>query len=118
MERENEEGLAEIEYVARERGDGLMTVRRKDRLLAAAGKNDPQQVGTFSDPVICDQLKALSLTYFDDEGQERERWDSETATFGYATPAAIRIKIEMAGEKGSQPMETVVTLPARREKID
>jgi len=118
MKHENEEGLAEIEYVTQENGDGLLTVRRKDRLLAAIGNDSRQRSGLLPDPVICDQLKAVFLTYFDDEGRERQSWDSESATFGYATPSAIRIKFALAGQKSSQPMETVVTLPVRREKID
>ncbi len=117
MAQEKEQGLAEIEYVAQENGDGLMTIRRKDRLLAAADSGS-RPASPLSAPVICDQLKDATFSYLDQEGEARERWDSEAATFGYATPAAVRIKLVFAGYNGLQPMETMVTLPARREKID
>jgi prepilin-type N-terminal cleavage/methylation domain-containing protein len=118
LERESAPGLAEIVYHATQGGDGLVTITRGDRLLAAAALDGPGRSASSPEAVICEGVETVALSFFDADGQERERWDSESASFGYATPSAVRIRIVPAERSAGRTVETVVTLPARREKID
>ena len=68
------------------------------------------------DPVLCKDVRSLTVKYYDEDGTEYDLWDSDAESFGYATPRSIGIKLELAS--ASQPLlfETRVTLPVFREK--
>ena len=81
-----QEGIAEIVYYVSEDKDNGYVLRRSDRLYAY-----PPPEEQADDPVLCDQLKSLVITYYDKEGTAYESWDSESGDTAYAIPKAINI---------------------------
>jgi len=71
-----------------------------------------------SDPALCKYVKSLSFKFYDKDGIEFDVWDSDSDEFGYATPKAIAIKLELANKTASHTFETMVSLPVSREKTD
>ncbi len=104
-------GIAEIVYYVQTEDDGRFLLKRADNLHPY-----PLFEEKAGDPVLCNDLKSLTVKYYDEEGTEYDLWDSDAEEFGYSTPRTIRIKLELASE--SQPLlfETMVTLPVFREK--
>jgi general secretion pathway protein J len=108
------ESVAEIVYyVTNDENEGY-SLRRSDRLYPY---DPPDEEGR--DPVLCENLKSLVITYFDTEGTVHDTWDSESKDTDYATPRAINIVLEV-GEEGSPSMvfETMVMLPVMREAME
>ena len=107
----NWEGVAEIVYyVEQDQGDRFV-LRRTDRLEPF--EEDREEI---SDPILCDRLIGLTFTYYDAEGNDYENWDSESEDFGYATPAAIEIKLILGTEGNSDTFTTMVRLPQYRSE--
>ncbi len=104
-------GIAEIVYYVQIEGDDRYLLKRADNLHPY-----PSFEEKAGDPVLCKDLKSLTVKYYDENGTEYDLWDSDAEAFGYSTPRAIRIKLELAS--ASQPLlfETMVTLPVFREK--
>lgn len=104
-------GIAEIVYYVQIEGDDRYLLKRADNLHPY-----PSFEEKAGDPVLCKDLKSLTVKYYDENGTEYDLWDSDAEAFGYSTPRAIRIKLELASV--SQPLlfETMVTLPVFREK--
>ena len=113
LDRQPRDGVAEITYYVTEGRDGNRVLRRSDRLDFI----DPP--GELSgDPILCDKVKSLTFTYIDAEGTERETWDSDSADVDYATPRAIRIKLEIGTEENSHTFETTVLPFLFREALE
>jgi len=103
FENDLKEGVAEIVYYVQEAEDDRYVLRRADHLYPYGEfEEDP------ADPALCDNVKSVAFTFYDSEGTEFERWDSEDNEFEYATPAAIRIRLEIGDESSSIPFETMV----------
>jgi len=104
-------GIAEIVYYVQTENDGRYLLKRADNLHPY-----PLFEEKAGDPVLCKDVKSLTVKYYDENGTEYDLWDSDAEEFEYSTPRAIRIKLELASE--SQPLlfETMVTLPVFREK--
>ncbi len=111
FERTSREGIAEIVYYVTETQESGYVLRRADSLPPFEDFEEKT-----SDPVLCEHIKSLAFTYFDDEGTLHDDWDSESSEFKYATPKAIGIKLEIGDESGAFSFETVVTLPVYREE--
>ena len=77
----------------------------------------PEQANK-NDPVLCEKIKTLAFTYYDEEGADYEIWDSESPDFKYATPRAIRITLEIGDEEEFQIYHTKITLPVYRGKME
>lgn len=107
------ESVAEIVYYVSEDGERGYELRRSDRLYPY----EPPQEGA-DDPVLCEKVKSLVFTYYNDEGESYDTWDSESEDVAYATPKSIQIQLEV-GEEGEASMvfETMVMLPVAREAI-
>jgi general secretion pathway protein J len=60
----------------------------------------------------------LSFKFYDKDGIEFDVWDSDSDEFGYATPKAIGIKLELANRAASQTFETMVSLPISRDPTE
>ena len=113
LDRQPRTGVAEIIYYVNESRDGKRVLRRSDRL----DFTDPP--GDLSgDPILCDNVKSLTFTYIDAEGSERETWDSDSPDVDYATPQAIRIKLEIGSEENFHTFETTVRLFINREPLE
>ena len=106
-----ENRIAEIVYYVQALEDGTYVLKRADSLYPY-----PPFEEKASDPILCEDVKTLQLKYYNQEGTEFELWDSDAADFGYATPRAIRIKLEIGKDSESRWFETMVTLPVYREK--
>jgi general secretion pathway protein J len=112
LENTIRDGIAEIIYYIQAREDGQRVLKRSDNLFPY-----PEFEQKGSDPTLCDHVKSLAFKYYDEEGTEYENWDSESDEFGYATPTAIAIRLEIE-EKGSvYEFGTLVKLPLHRQKI-
>ena len=70
-------------------------LRRSDRLYPY---EPPEEQA--DDPVLCEKLKSLVFTYYDNEGEAHDTWDSESEDVAYATPKSINILLEVGDEGG------------------
>jgi len=111
--KSNRDGIAEIVYYVQAQNDGQMVLRRADHLYPY-----PEFEERAGDPVLCNNLKSLVFKYLDADGSELDEWNSDSDEYGYATPAAIRIALEIGDETTSYDFETTVRLAAWREKIE
>ncbi|MFZ5570401.1 MAG: type II secretion system protein GspJ [Thermodesulfobacteriota bacterium] len=104
------EGIGEITYYV-DRMDGVNVLRRSDCQILEASPELPR-----NDPILCRDVKSLRFLFYDEDGEEHETWDSDADETGYATPAAIRLILEMESGGTVHPFETMVALPVRRLK--
>ena len=86
-------------------------MKRADRVLV-----DKPFEASEKDPAVCESVESISFSFFDREGNEFDRWDSDSEEFGRATPAAVEVRIRIAGESGPFDLGTRVTIPVFREK--
>ena len=108
-----QEGIAEIIYYVRSTRDGKYTLRRSDKLILYGPAEEKE-----TDPILCENLKALTFRYYGTEGEENDTWDSESEDLGYSTPRAIGIKLAIGNNERTQVFETLVKLPQYREKTE
>jgi general secretion pathway protein J len=106
-------GVAEIVYYVQDKDDGQPVLRRGDHLYPY-----PPFEEDSGDPVLSEHVKSLAFKYYDSEGSEFETWDSDSDEYGYATPAAIGIQLEIGDESVSYNFETTVRFTVNREKIE
>jgi general secretion pathway protein J len=108
------ESVAEIVYYVSEDEENGHMLRRSDRLYPYTPPEE--QAG---DPVLCERLKSLVFTYYDNKGTAYDTWDSESEDVSYATPKAINVLLEVGEEdSASLVFETMVMLPAVREAME
>lgn len=105
------ESIAEIIYYVQAADDGHFLLKRSDNLYLFQISEEKA-----SDPVLCENIKTLTFKYYDHEGTEFDLWNSDDEEFGYATPSAIGIKLELGNGSDSKLFETMVTLPVCRKK--
>ncbi len=113
LEKSRRGGIAEIVYYVQAKNDGQVVLKRADHLYPY-----PDFEESGGDPVLCTNLKSLAFKYYDADGAEFDEWDSESDEYQYATPAAIRIQLEVGDETRSYAFETTVHPATRREKIE
>ena len=89
-EQEQPSGTAEIAYYVQEddEGEGFV-LYRTDR---PAFQEKPEE-GTGG-LVLCDSLVSVDFTYYDDEGEEHDNWDSTSEEFKDKIPKMVSIKLE------------------------
>lgn len=104
-------GIAEIVYYVQTGRDGVAVLRRADHLYPY-----PRFEEKGTDPVLCENVKSLAFTYVAQDGREEERWDSESANFGYATPAMVIVRLEAGTGDDTAVFQTAVRLPLVRGK--
>jgi general secretion pathway protein J len=112
LEKSKRDGIAEIYYYVQKKDNGDSFLRRSDKLYPYESFKESSR-----DPILCEYVKSLAFYYFDREGAEYDRWDSDSDDFKYATPRAIGIKLELENAKQSLMVETIVTLPTYRKNI-
>jgi general secretion pathway protein J len=106
-------GIAEIIYSVRSTRDGDNTLRRSDELILYGPAEEKE-----TDPILCENLKALTFRYYGTDGEEHDIWDSESEDLGYSTPRAIGIKLAIGNDEKIQEFETLVKLPLFRKIIE
>lgn len=103
-------GPAEIIYYVAATDENTFILKRSDNLYPL------QTLGVkSSDPVLCQGVKTLQFKFYDQKETEYEIWDSESEAYGYATPKAVHIRLELDTGSESLLFETMVTLPVCRE---
>lgn len=107
---ENHEGIAEIVYYVQETADNTYVLRRSDKLYPYPESFEPKE----SDPILCEQVRAFKLTYYDKKGREREEWDSDSDDCEYSTPKAIAVHLTIGSESDSYDFSTEIDLPVHR----
>jgi general secretion pathway protein J len=105
-------GIAEIVYYVQAKNDGRLVLKRADHLYPF-----PPFEENNGDPVLCQDVKSLAFKYYNDEGEVSEDWDSDSDQYGYATPTAVGIQLEIGTESRSYTFETTVRLAVYRKKI-
>ena len=113
LEKSPRKGIAEIIYYVQAGNDGDLVLRRADNLYPY-----PAFEERSSDPILCKHVKSLAFKFYNQEGTESDAWDSDSEEFGYATPKAIGVKLELANKAASHTFETMVSLPVWREKAE
>jgi general secretion pathway protein J len=113
FENRLETGVAEIVYYFQTANDGYLELRRADNVYPY-----PEFEKKGSDPVLCRYVKSLSFKFFDADGVEFDAWDSDSDEYGYATPTAIAVKLELAKNAETHTFETMVSLPLIRERAE
>lgn len=111
FEKSTRHGIAEIVYYIAAKADGQLVLKRSDRLYPY-----PPFEERGSDPVLCENVKSLAVKYYDSEGAESGSWDSDSQEYGYATPIAIEIQLELGDESQSYVFATRIQLPVKRDK--
>jgi len=106
-----QEGIAEIIYYVQRSSDNHFILRRSDQLYPYKPFSE-----SGTDPILCEFVRGLSFTYFDQEGNDYDRWDSDSEDLGHATPRAVGIVLEVGGSGRPIALETRVLLPVYRKK--
>ena len=68
--------------------------------------------------MLCENIRSLKFTYYDQEGTEYDFWDSEDEEYEFSTPVAIGIELETGRDKVSFNFKTSVTMPVFRTKME
>jgi general secretion pathway protein J len=113
FEKSSREGVVEIIYYLQAANNGYLELRRADNPYPYP---DFEKKG--SDPVLCKYVKSLSFKFFDKDGLEFDVWDSDSDEFGYATPVAIAVKLELLNKAETHTFETMVSLPLIRQRAE
>lgn len=116
-----EEGIAEIIYYVSLTREGEAVLRRADTLFPYERFTDNRLEERASDPILCERLKSLRFSYFDEEGTEYEYWNSESDEFDYAAPRAVKITLEIGDPEtdlASLFFETMVPFHTFRDKLE
>lgn len=111
VNRDNRKGIAEVVYYTDEIEEYGTVLRRADRVIF-----DEELVRRKTHPVILRKIKSMAVTYYDEEGREHDEWDSEDRDAGYATPSALKIRVEIVDDEKVLPFETRIVLRPFREK--
>jgi general secretion pathway protein J len=112
LQQRQRDGVAEIIYYVTTERDGTRVLRRSDRL----DFSEPRDT-LSGDPILCENVKALTFTYIDAENEEKETWDSDSDDVGYATPRAVRIRLEIGPDENFHTFETTILFPQYRQAL-
>ena len=113
FEKSFRDGIVEIVYYVQANKDGHLELKRADNPYPF-----PEFEKKGSDPILCKYVKSLSFKFFDKDEIEFDTWDSDSDEFGYATPTAIAIKLELAHKAETHTFETMVSLPLVRQRAE
>ena len=108
--KEWRQGIAEITYYVEQQPDATLTLKRSDRLDFTEPLGQER-----NDPILCENVRGLKFTYLDANGDERERWDSDSEGYDYATPRAIRILLAVGSGEQTHEFEVLIALPLYRD---
>lgn len=111
LNQDGRDGIAEIIYYVMENRSGSLSLHRVDNLYPY-----PEFEPNPNDPVVCENLIAFELKYFDHNGDEYDEWDSESDSTEYNTPNAISIKLTLGSQEIPMVFSTRVAIPTFRYK--
>lgn len=105
---------ARIAYYLDTSADGPpYPLRRTDQRLPA----EPL-APSAADPILCQGVRHLAFRFIDGDGEAHETWNSDDVNFGYGTPRAVIIHLEIGGRENGLAVETAVELPVSRKARD
>jgi len=105
------QGLAQIWYYLQRNDRDTYHLRRSDHLYPF-----PEFEERATDPIVCDHIQSLTMTFIDGEGSPLEAWNSESGDLDFATPRAVHIKLEMGNpDDAPRTYESRIYLPVYRE---
>lgn len=107
---EDRTGIAEIVYYVQDTGNDTYVLRRSDKLYPYPETFEPKD----TDPILCEQVRAFKLTYYDKEGREQEEWNSDGDAFEYSTPKSIAVHLTLGSESDAYDFDTEIELPVQR----
>jgi len=109
-------GMGIIRYAVRpdKNDDQSLVLLRADRLYRPGQDSGKDEAAYF---VLCDQLRAVRFRYFDDQGEEHEKWTTKTddPEVVRRLPAAVSCTLEFWLDREAETtltMEARVVLPA------
>jgi general secretion pathway protein J len=104
------EGVAEIVYYVQSvQGLGFV-LRRSDKLYPYPEKFEP----SATDPILCENIRAFELLFFDEKEHENKKWNSESDDYSYGTPRGVRVKLIIGSETQTLTLTTELALPTYR----
>ncbi len=114
INKKSEDKITNITYYVDDDPDGGFLLKRRD---APDGKKEFLE--KKPDPVLCKNIKSIKFTFFDNKGDTSDFWDSDSEGFGYSTPSAVGIKLELQSRLSTvYSFETTVELKSIRHKKD
>ena len=113
MEKDRRDGIAEITYYVQKTDSRQHVLRRADRLWPY-----PSFSENPGDPVLCEYIRSFRFVFLDAKSSPYDHWDSDDNEFGYATPSAVTVRLELEHHGNRAVMETTVAPPLHREKTD
>jgi general secretion pathway protein J len=115
---ENEKhGRGRIAYYVKEReGKDTLILYRSDNLESS---NRSEEFGGGF--VLCDKLYSINFTFYDENGESHDNWDSSIEPFKDKLPSRVSIDLKLGGQSGSgSPISfmTSIFIPLARSKYD
>jgi general secretion pathway protein J len=106
-------GIARIVYYPAELTPDHWVLRRSDHLYPY-----PDFEPNDQDPILCEDLLTFKLTYYDAEGGDFDRWDTESDDHDYASPSAIAVTLKTGTAERAVTLMTKVDLPVYRPPLE
>jgi general secretion pathway protein J len=106
-------GIARIIYYPMELTPDNWVLRRADHIYPYPDFEPSEQ-----DPILCENLLEFNLTYYDLEGDEFERWDTESDDHDYSSPRSIAITLKTGDEEQAVTLSARVDLPVHRQPLE
>jgi len=104
-------GVAQVWYYLERNENDTYLLRRSDNLYPF-----PEFEARNTDPIVCDQIQSITLTYIDEEGVSLDTWNSESSDFEYATPRAVHVTLLMGRpDEPPRTYESRIYMPVYRE---
>ncbi len=113
--QEQEPGAAEIGYYLKEdeEGDDLVLYRSDRPVFKEASPSENEAGGL----VLCERLASVNFTYYEENGEPRESWDSASGVLKGKMPTMVSISLEFVNNLDPEtPLKfmTSVALPTDR----
>ncbi|PIP36925.1 MAG: hypothetical protein COX20_03095 [Desulfobacterales bacterium CG23_combo_of_CG06-09_8_20_14_all_52_9] len=106
------EAVSKIRYFVEAAGPNGFVLKRSDDAYPFFKDFSPETAY-----VICDRVRSLTMTFFDEKGAAFDRWDSDSPDFGRLTPRAVLIRLEVGNKAAFRRFETRVAFPLFRDRI-
>ena len=103
-------GVAEIVYYVERTQEDRYVLRRSDRFQL-----EEPFAAKDTDPILCDRVQSMTVTYHDKSGRSHDRWDSDSEEFGYATPRSVAFELEIGADAEATKYRTMILLPVSRD---
>lgn len=116
LDRDRKSRIGILSYYVTSLEDGTVVLKRAD--TGVAFYTEDQETRSEDDPVLCENIRAFDIKFVDQEGKLYKEWHSDTSSFEFSTPSAVKIKLEVGSEQRSDVFATTIVLPTYRGKIE